>query len=157
MSYVGGPIAWRLPIAVQIIFALIVIVLVFGLPESPRWLFQHGREDEAMTVLCAVYDKEPTDEYIINERNAIASAIELELSENKPRNFFNIFRSDRVKTRRRVLLAWFVQFMNQAGGINLVVYYAPCKYRGFCCQSDQLTLNFSYQRCSFRMSVFRPT
>lgn len=128
MSYVGGPIAWRLPIAVQIVFALVVIVLVLGLPESPRWLFQHGREDEAMAVLCAVYDKEPTDEYIINERDAIASAIELELSENKPRNFVNIFRDDRVKTRKRVLLAWFVQFMNQAGGVNLVVYYAPCKW-----------------------------
>jgi hypothetical protein len=128
MSYVGGPIAWRLPIAAQIVFALIVIVLVLGLPESPRWLFQHGREDEAMAVLCAVYDKEPTDEYIINERDAIASAIELELSENKPRNFFSIFRDDRVKTRKRVLLAWLVQFMNQAGGVNLVVYYAPCKW-----------------------------
>ncbi|PNP86050.1 hypothetical protein FNYG_01106 [Fusarium nygamai] len=33
------------------------------------------------------------------------------------------FRKDKVSTRYRVFLAWFVQFMNQAGGINLVVYY----------------------------------
>lgn len=36
MSYAGGAIAWRLPIAVQLIFAICVIILLFGLPESPR-------------------------------------------------------------------------------------------------------------------------
>ena len=38
MSYAGGAIAWRLPIAVQLIFAIVVIILLFGLPESPRYL-----------------------------------------------------------------------------------------------------------------------
>jgi hypothetical protein len=36
MSYAGGAIAWRLPIAIQLIFAICVIILLFGLPESPR-------------------------------------------------------------------------------------------------------------------------
>ncbi len=36
MSYAGGAIAWRLPIAVQLLFAVVVIILLFGLPESPR-------------------------------------------------------------------------------------------------------------------------
>ncbi|KAM6528979.1 hypothetical protein FALCPG4_009931 [Fusarium falciforme] len=56
MSFVGGPIAWRLPIALQALFAILVIILVFALPESPRWLFNHGREAEAIETLCAVYD-----------------------------------------------------------------------------------------------------
>lgn len=124
MSYVGGAVAWRLPIAFQMVFALIVIALVFALPESPRWLFNHGKEEEAMHVLCTMYDKEPTDPYIIEEKNAIVQAIELESSESS-RSFFSIFRNDGVKTGYRVLLAWGVQFMNQAGGINLVVYYIP--------------------------------
>lgn len=125
MSYVGGAIAWRLPIAFQMVFAVVVIVLVFALPESPRWLYHHHREQEAMEVLCAVYDKDPTDEYILQEKNAILQAIELENSSNSPRSIFSIFRSDNVKTRYRVLLAWGIQCMNQAGGINLVVYYIP--------------------------------
>jgi MFS family permease len=37
------------------------------------------------------------------------------------------FRHDKVRTRHRVFLAWFVQFMNQVGGINLVVYYILSK------------------------------
>lgn len=125
MSFVGGPIAWRLPIAFQIVFAIGVIVLVFALPESPRWLFNHGQEKEAMGVLCAVYDKDPTDAYIVEERTAILRAMEMENSADKNASFWIMFKKDDVRTRYRVLLAWGMQFMNQVGGINLVVYYIP--------------------------------
>ncbi|KAI8316674.1 Sugar transporter STL1 [Colletotrichum sp. SAR11_59] len=109
----------------QIIFALVVIVLVFALPESPRWLFKHGREQEAVQVLCDVFDKDPTDDYIRAEVYSIHHAIELEASEKTQSSFMSIFKNDRVKTGQRVLLAWGAQFMNQLGGINLVVYYIP--------------------------------
>jgi MFS family permease len=36
MSYVKGPVSWRFPIAFQMVFAFVVIALIFGLPESPR-------------------------------------------------------------------------------------------------------------------------
>ncbi|KAJ5604903.1 hypothetical protein N7510_010057 [Penicillium lagena] len=124
MSFVGGPISWRLPIAMQIVFAIFVIVLVFGLPESPRWLMNHGYEKEAMDVLCAVYDREEDDEYIVNERRAITAAIELENGAME-KSIWTIFRNDEVKTGQRVLLAWGIQLMNQVGGINLVVYFVP--------------------------------
>ncbi|KAJ6071030.1 hypothetical protein N7467_012349 [Penicillium canescens] len=125
MSYVGGAIAWRLPIAAQIVFALIVMILVIGLPESPRWLYKHGKHEEAMDVLCRVYDKESSDAYILAERDAINFALELESGSAETKSLLSLFRTDRVKTRYRVILAWWVMFMNQAGGINLVVYYAP--------------------------------
>jgi MFS family permease len=56
MSFSAGSIAWRLPIACQVIFAMLVIVMVFGLPESPRYLYAHGRQEEALQILCDVYD-----------------------------------------------------------------------------------------------------
>lgn len=125
MSFVGGPIAWRLPIAFQILFAIGVVILVFALPESPRWLFNHGQEDEAMAVLCAVHDMQPDHAYIVEERKAILHAIAIEHASEKSRSCVSIFRKDEVRTRYRVLLAWGMQFMNQVGGINLVVYYIP--------------------------------
>lgn len=36
MSFASGPVSWRFPIAFQMVFAIIVIILIFGLPESPR-------------------------------------------------------------------------------------------------------------------------
>ena len=54
MSYTSGPISWRLPIACQVIFAFVVIVVVFGLPESPRHLYNTGCGEEGLQVLCDV-------------------------------------------------------------------------------------------------------
>ncbi|KAJ5487993.1 Major facilitator superfamily domaingeneral substrate transporter [Penicillium desertorum] len=139
MSFVSGPIAWRLPIAMQMVFAIFVIVLVFGLPESPRWLMNHGQEQEAMDVLCAVYDRAPEDEFIVNEHKGIVSAIELEDSVSK-QSFWKIFRNDEVKTGQRVLLAWGIQLMNQVGGINLVVYFVPTVLRTNVGLTSQLSL-----------------
>lgn len=128
MSFAGGAVAWRLPIAFQIIFALFVIALLFGLPESPRWLCNRGRTEEALEILSAVFGKHRDDEYIISEMNSIKEALAIEQEmEGKASIFSHLIKKDAVNTRHRIVLAWLVQFMNQAGGINLVVYYAPCK------------------------------
>lgn len=124
LSFVRGPVSWRLPIAVQMHFALVVVFLIAVLPESPRWLYAKGREGEAIEVLCAVCDKESADEVVVTEGNAICIAIEMEAHYER-RSFINLFKRDTLQTGRRVILAWVIQFMNQAGGINLIVYYAP--------------------------------
>lgn len=96
--------------------------MVFGLPESPRWLCQKGRQEEALRVLCQVYDREPNDEQVVREHTDILQAIETE-NKNGQYSWRNILKRDEVQTGRRVLLAYGMQFMNQIGGINLVVYY----------------------------------
>lgn len=105
----------RTPIAIQLIFAIIVIIVVFGLPESPRWLAKRGDYDAAREVLCAVYDLQPDDEYVRSEMEVIQMAINVEESEGKT-SWTNVFKDDVVKTRRRVGLAWFGLFMNQLSG-----------------------------------------
>ncbi|KAF4981517.1 hypothetical protein FZEAL_2702 [Fusarium zealandicum] len=122
-SYVGGAFAWRWPIAFQAVFALWVIVIVFGVPESPRWLLNHGNKQEAINVLSAIYDKPVDHPDIIREIRSIEEALSIEAEVEGSTSWASTFRNDKVSTRYRVLLAWFVQFMNQAGGINLVVYY----------------------------------
>ncbi|KAF2117106.1 general substrate transporter [Lophiotrema nucula] len=122
MSFTGGSIAWRLPIACQMIFAFVVIILVFGLPESPRYLYKHGRGEEALQILCDVYDGTPDSPKIAKENNDVLQALKIE-QENGAYRWSQLFKRDEVQTGRRVLLAYGMQFMNQMGGINLVVYY----------------------------------
>ena len=112
MSYVSSPpgIAWRLPIACQMVFAFIVIVLVFGLPESPRYAYQKGRKDEALQILCDVYDRDPDDPKIQREQADILEALEIERLEGEYQ-WRNILKKDEVQTGRRVLLAYGMQFM----------------------------------------------
>ena len=119
-SHMTGSVAWRTPIAIQLVFAIIVTVLVWGLPESPRWLAKRGREEEAIEALCAVHDLQPTDPYIQGEIEAIRAAIAIESGSKK---MSALFKSDILQTRRRVILAWFGLFMNQWSGINLGEFY----------------------------------
>lgn len=120
MSFTGGPIAWRLPIACQVIFAFFVIFLVFGLPESPRYLYAKGRNEEALQVLCDVYDLPPDSDKISNEQDDILEALQLEREHGEYR-WSQLLKPDEVQTGKRVAMAYGMQFMNQMGGINLVV------------------------------------
>jgi hypothetical protein len=99
-----------------------VIIIVFGLPESPRYLYRCGRGDEALQILCDVYDGTPDDPKIAKENKEVLAALEIEQMDGEYR-WSQLLKKDEVQTGRRVLLAYGMQFMNQMGGINLVVYY----------------------------------
>lgn len=71
-------------------------------------------------VLCDVYDMQPDDPQVVSESEGILEAIELETLHGEYK-WSQILKRDEVQTGRRVLLAYGMQFMNQMGGINLVV------------------------------------
>lgn len=96
------------------------MLLVFGLPESPRYLYAHGRSQEALQVLCDVYDRAPDDHKILQEQGEILQALQLE-QEHGEYKWSQLFKKDEVQTGRRVLLAYGAMFMQQVSGINLVV------------------------------------
>lgn len=72
-----GPITWRPPIAIGTIFSMVIIVFVYFLPESPRWLVMKNRIDEARHVISAFRAK-PGDSI---EVQAELAGIELSLEE----------------------------------------------------------------------------
>lgn len=44
--------AWRIPSALQALPAVLQVALIFFCPESPRWLVNKGREDQALQTLA---------------------------------------------------------------------------------------------------------
>lgn len=46
-----GPDTWRYLLASTAIPAAIILIARIGTPESPRWLMQHGRKDEARAIV----------------------------------------------------------------------------------------------------------
>lgn len=110
MSFVPGSVAWRLPVACQMLFAFVVVVLVFGLPESPRYLYAHGKNEEALAVLCEVYGHDPDHPKIRKEQADVLDALKVE-REHGEYQWSQLFKRDEVQTGRRVLLAYGMQFM----------------------------------------------
>lgn len=119
-SYVHSGAAWRTPIAIQLVFAVTVVFIVFGLPESPRWLAKKGREKEAIEALCAVFDLQEDDPYVQGEMEAIRAAIAIETGQGAGK-ISSLFKNDILQTRRRVILAWFGLFMNQWSGVSTLL------------------------------------
>lgn len=73
-GYVDSGAQWRFPIALQIFFALSTIILISFLPETPRWLLNHDRSDEAIQVLQRLHENEGL-EVVERERLEIVTAI----------------------------------------------------------------------------------
>ncbi len=75
LSYVPSSVQWPSN-RIQIVFAAMLFVGAFNLPESPRWLIARGRDDEAKHVLFALEGETANKEEIELEARIIRDAIE---------------------------------------------------------------------------------
>lgn len=116
LSFAPGQVAWRFPIAFQLVFAIIILTFILELPESPRWLILKGHEDEALNVLGALSDKSPDDHYIQSEFAAIKDTVLLQ----KDTKFSDMFTMTEDRHFHRVVLAYVNQMFQQISGINLI-------------------------------------
>jgi sugar porter (SP) family MFS transporter len=121
-----GPDAftWRFPIAFQCVFAFIVIVLMLQLPESPRWLLTHHREEEAATILAGLNGLRRDDPDVMLQMTVIKDAVRKAGGGGKVPTKL-LFTNGKTQYLRRMLLGASSQFMQQLSGCNAVIYYFP--------------------------------
>lgn len=79
-SFLHGSVSWRFPIAFQLLFSIVLYLTVPWLPESPRWLLAHGREEEGTAVLAALEGNgaETSDPVVQQQKDEILEAVNLE-------------------------------------------------------------------------------
>lgn len=104
---VGGDTAWRWKLGVTAAPALIFFILLFAIPNSPRWLLAKGRREEASMAMGRI--GAPTAEL---------DRIEEALERDPPGEKLSWRRH-----RRPMTLAILIAMFNQLAGINAVLYY----------------------------------
>ena len=112
-------VKWRLMLGVESFPAILFILLLFTIPESPRWLVRAGRKEEALGVLGGIGDPQP-EKTLADISESLAA---VRVGENVP-----LFQK---KYLWPIFLAWAVAMFNQLSGINAINYYAPRIFEQF--------------------------
>ncbi|KAH8594249.1 general substrate transporter [Bisporella sp. PMI_857] len=114
--------AWRIPVILQCLFIIPMLFILWIIPESPRWLAAHDRPSECFAVLRRLRCNE--DEVVVQRLHGeILQTVAYEASIGAG-SWKHLFQSDRIKSRRRLLIACAIQSFQQLGGINAIIYYS---------------------------------
>lgn len=131
MSFVDSQAQFRVPLALQMAFAVATILLIQVCPESPRWLLKHKGEEASKAVLAqlSVHQGPDAEPHVQEELEIIRSALlEEERTAKKDKNgnpmspIRACFTLGKDRYFQRVMLGVGGQFMQQLCGINLITY-----------------------------------
>ena len=97
--------AWRWPIAFQGVFLIFLVVLLPMLPESPRWLMQRDRTEEATEVIAMLEGKgfSISDPKVVRQRDAMLESVRQEAAVGQA-SWGEVFSEGKYRNLSRVLL-----------------------------------------------------
>lgn len=101
--------AWRWMLGVMVVPSAIFAILLFGIPESPRWLILNGKESIALPILQRLGETNTT---------AAVSSIKDSVKEHHESLF-------QTRYSKPIFYAMLLAMFNQLSGINAILYYAP--------------------------------
>ncbi|KAJ5449174.1 Major facilitator superfamily domain general substrate transporter [Penicillium cf. griseofulvum] len=119
MSFTQGSVAWRFPFAFVVLLSVAVLVFIYTLPESPRWLVRQGRLSEASEVLAALGDTCVDDESVGAKIKDVQTS--LDLFEEK--SLGQIFHMGPQRTFHRAMLAALAMLFLQLTGSTVTTFY----------------------------------
>lgn len=110
--------AWRGMLGMESIPAIVFLVVLFFIPESPRWLIVKGKENRATVIMNRIYGTSEVPDQVKNIKDLISGEV----------------RSDwRLLFQPGFRLALFIgvalAILGQFMGVNAVLYYGPTIFR----------------------------
>ncbi|KAF8520591.1 hexose transporter [Hysterangium stoloniferum] len=114
--------SWRIPSAFQGLPSVLQLLLIWFVPESPRWLISKGREQEATEIIAYYHadgnEENPLVTYQIEE---IKNAISVENHATENVGYKSLFKTVGNRRRLRVIIA--LAFFSQWSGNGLISFY----------------------------------
>jgi MFS transporter, SP family, arabinose:H+ symporter len=110
-AFIGGEDEWRWMLGMSGLPALLFLLMLFFIPESPRWLVQKARNSEARATLEQIGEQD-----IDAELASIVKSVDVEHGHGRDALF-------QWKYRVPIFLAVSIAMFNQLSGINAVLYY----------------------------------
>lgn len=112
---------WRWMLGIEMIPAMLYFVLLFFVPESPRWLYVKSKTKEALHILQKLHGETMTNE----EGNNIL------LSVNEERNKEKVQISEIFKPALRfiMIVGLVIGVLQQITGINAIYFYATSIFK----------------------------
>ncbi|MGL1886279.1 MAG: sugar porter family MFS transporter [Reichenbachiella sp.] len=116
---------WRWMLGVGFLPAVVYFILLFFVPESPRWLIQNGQEKEGLKIL-----KKSCGEGAQEEFDCIKSTLD---HSTEKASFRDLFRPEMYFV---LIIGLGLGLFQQLSGINAVLYYAPMIFESAGSQMD---------------------
>ncbi|KAF9216092.1 hypothetical protein BGZ59_011018 [Podila verticillata] len=143
--------SYRIPIALQMLWALILGIGLMFLPESPRYFIKKGKVEEARKALGRVRGQDPNSHYVEAELNEIRANHEYEKRLTPETGYIGSWllcfsgsvglASSNV---RKTLLGITLQMMQQWTGVNFVFYYSTIFLKGTGAVSDPFLMSLIF-------------
>jgi SP family galactose:H+ symporter-like MFS transporter len=122
VDYALAPInGWRYMMGLAAIPAVILLIAMFFMPNSPRWLVNEGKEDKARSTLIRIRKRNNVED----ELNEIITSL------NKQQAGWKEMFNPLIKPA--IIVGVSLAIFQQVTGINTVIYYAPTifQFAGF--------------------------
>ncbi|KKA27322.1 hypothetical protein TD95_005002 [Thielaviopsis punctulata] len=112
--------SYRIPIAVQFAWSLILFGGMLFLPETPRFLVKQGKDDAAAKALSRLRRLDQDHQEIRDELAEIRANHEYEMSLRSESSTFDALKPPML---RRLLTGVGIQALQQLTGVNFIFYY----------------------------------
>ncbi|KAJ5106126.1 hypothetical protein N7456_002801 [Penicillium angulare] len=122
-SFVESSIQWRLIFIVLTGLGVLHLISLSFIPESPRWLTEKGRDDEAKAVLEYLHrtKRDPRATFAHAEAQQIKAQVQVE--KDTPRGYIHILSTP--SHRKRALCSILLWVMGQGTGITVIANLIP--------------------------------
>jgi len=140
--------SYRIPIAIQFLWALILAIGLFFLPDSPRYFVKRGNIEKAAHALSRVRGQPADSQFVQEELAEIIANHEYELQVVPQGSYFsswaNCFKGSLWKgssNLRRTILGTSLQMMQQWTGVNFIFYFGTTFFQELGTISNPFLIN----------------